>query len=358
MRAQLKNDLINAIMPYIQHSDLEDVRMRLTMVLGEYEVTKASRELAVWEGDKNDQMIKRFLAAKIAQGCTPRTIDHYRREINRMHERIGKTYDEVTADDIRLYLAVRVHKDKVSKVTAKNEKLANSTFYTWLQKEEILLRNPMSKVGTIKAVKRKQKAFSQMEVEKIRSACRSNREKAIIEVLLSTWCRVSELVNIKISDIDDNQVKVLGKGEKERIVYLNAKAMLAISQYLCERNDTNGFLFPRAKYTSLASAYTNKATIKDYKSCKWYMNPELVNEDGHTDKASMEEIVRNMGKRAGVKKTHPHRFRRTGATAALRAGMPLLTVSKLLGHESVATTQMYLDISDKELEQTHEKYVF
>lgn len=355
MRRQLENELINAVMPYIDENNLSDVKMRLTMILSEYEVDKASRELIVWDGNKNEIMLKRFLAAKVAQGCTPRTIKHYRNEIIRMHNRIGKPYDEITADDIRLYLALRVNQDGVSKVTAKNERLANSAFYGWMQREEILLKNPMQKVEQMKITKKKQNAFSPMDVEKLRVACRTNRERAIIEVLLSTWCRVSEFVRIKLSDIDGNRIKVLGKGDKERMVYLNAKATLAIENYLAERKDNNPYLFPKAKYNDIRVIC--KKMQRRREQCFWYTYKSLVAEEGHTDAASMEEIVRNIGKRAGVEKTHPHRFRRTGATMALETGMPLITVSKLLGHESIATTQLYLDISDRELEQAHEKYV-
>lgn len=180
MKRQLENELINMFMPYINQDDLDGIKMRITMILSNYEIDQASRELIVWEGDKNEMMLKRFLAAKIAQGCTPATIRHYRQEITRMHNRIGKPYDEVTADDIRLYLALRVNQDGISKVTAKNERLANSAFYGWMQREEILLRNPMQKVEQMKVTKKKQRAFSSMDVEKLRTACRSNREKAII----------------------------------------------------------------------------------------------------------------------------------------------------------------------------------
>jgi site-specific recombinase XerD len=229
-----------------------------------------------------------------------------------------------------------------------------SAFYGWLQKEEILLKNPMTKVDPIKATKKKKKAFEQMDLEKIRDKCRTKRETAIIEVLISTWARVSEITLIRIDDIHDNRLTVHGKGDKDREVYLNPRAALAVTNYLAERGDKNPYLFPKAKY---AGDVAQLHKIARDERCEWYKDPELVDEKEHTDKGTIESIVRSIGKKAGVPNTHPHRFRRTGATMALRAGMPLIQVSKLLGHENVGTTQIYLDISDEELEQAHKRYV-
>jgi site-specific recombinase XerD len=177
----------------------------------------------------------------------------------------------------------------------------------------------------------------------------------MIEVLLSTWARVSEVVQIRLDDIRDNHLTVHGKGAKEREVYLNAKAILAITNYLAERSDKNPYLFPMAKYAGDVSKMCKGKQRK--LQCEWYTDSQLVDSKDHMAASALEQIVRAIGKRAGVARTHPHRFRRTGATMALRNGMPLIQVSKLLGHESIGTTQIYLDISDEELEQAHKKYV-
>ena len=177
----------------------------------------------------------------------------------------------------------------------------------------------------------------------------------MIEVLLSTWARVSEVAQIRIDDIHDNHLVVHGKGDKDREVYLNAKAILAVTNYIAERKDSNPYLFPRAKY----AGDTRKmwGSTKRREECLWYKNADLVDETRHMEKSSIEGIVRDIGRRAGVPNTHPHRFRRTGATMALRNGMPLIQVSKLLGHENIGTTQIYLDVSDEELMQAHQRYV-
>lgn len=355
MREELANRIINTLMPYVDSSDLADINMKITIILSNYDIGKIETELTVYEGDINEQILKRFLMSKIASGRSARTVNYYKSTNRHFFDTVNKPYMDITADDIRLYLAVRVHRDGVTKTTANNERRCISSFYQWLQKEEILLKNPMSKVETIKVTKQKKLAFTQMELEQIRYACRTARETAIIETLLSTWCRVTELSEIKVSDIKDDGILVHGKGDKYRTVYLNAKAQMAIKVYLNERKDNNPYLLPRARYAGDVGSMTKN--IQKAKQPCWYQNPKLVDETKGMDVGSIESIVREIGRRANVKNTHPHRFRRTGATIALRSGMPLMTVSKLLGHESIGTTQIYLDISDKELEQAHEKYV-
>ncbi len=355
MREQLENDLILALMPYIGKQDLAEVKLAITIAVSKYDVSKSETALTVYEGNINELILKRFLAAKIAQGCSPRTIGYYRNSISSILNAIGKPYMDISADDIRLWLAKRIHQDKVSKTTANNERRCLSSFYGWLQKEEILLKNPMTKIDAVKETKKKKKAFDQMEIEKIRFACRTTRESAMVEVLISTWCRVSELVQIRIDDIRENKLTVHGKGDKDREVYLNAKSILAINAYLSDRTDDNPYLFPRAKYAGDVVKMC-KGTHRRLEA-EWYKKPGFVDESLHMDAGTVEGIVRRIGKRAGVQNTHPHRFRRTGATFALRSGMPLIQVSKMLGHENIGTTQIYLDITDEELEQAHRKYV-
>lgn len=357
MRKELEDELVMTLMPYIDLRQLEDVKMKITMVVGKYDISKTTTELTVYEGDVNDLILKKFLSAKIAAGLSQRTIKYYAASIRATLEHIGKPYMDVTADDIRLWLAYRIHRDGVSKQTADNERRNLSAFYGWLQKEEILLKNPMNKVDSIKITKRRRKAYTNIDLEKIRLGCQNSRERAIVEVFASTWCRVTEVRDIKLSDIDGNKIEVHGKGDKYRTVYLNARALLAVSEYMKERKDNSPYLFPGANFRACDSEH--KQILKKYglKKHEWWKIPELVAMDKIPDASILENTVRKIGKRVGVEKVHPHRFRRTGATMALRQGMPLLTVSKLLGHESVETTQIYLDISDQELEQAHEKFV-
>lgn len=355
MKAELENKLILSLMPYLNPDKVQDASMLISMVLSGYEIRKEETLPAVYEGDINEQMIRKWLMAKLARGCSTRTAKYYKNSVTMTLQKIGKPYNEINPDDIRVYLATRVQHDNVTKTTANNERRNLSAFYFWLQKEEILLKNPMNKVEVIKVTKAKKQAFTQMELEKMRYACRTTMETALVEILISTWARVSEIAQIRITDIHENKVLVHGKGDKERDVFLSPKAQLAMNEYLNERKDSNPYLFPRAKYAGDVVAMT-----KGKRRCnmsEWYKDPALVAEEGHRDHGTIEHTIRSIGKRAGVTNAHPHRFRRTGATMALRTGMPLITVSKLLGHENIGTTQIYLDISEKELEQAHEKYV-
>lgn len=355
MREELKVNLLNMLIPYIGKDNLSDVKWKLEIELSKYEISERCTELAVVTEGKNEAILKKFIASKLAAGRTKRTLEYYRNTLLMFFEKMGKDFDEITADDIRWYLAVRVNKDKVSKTTANNERRNISAFYKWLQVEEIVLKNPMLKVDQMKVNKVQKKAFSDMDIELIRNACRTNKERALIELLISTWCRVSEAAQIQLTDMEGDEILVHGKGEKDRTVYLNAKAKVALQRYLAERKDTNPYLFARAKYAGnvMKMAKGKKRT----KEAEWYMHEELVDATGHIEASTIEQIVRKIGKRANVENTHPHRFRRTGATFALRNGMELVTVSKLLGHANIGVTQIYLDISDNELEEAHKKYV-
>ena len=333
----LRDELITLMRGYVPPQSLEDCKFRITMALNSSTVEKEETALTIYEGDVNEKILMRFLMAKTARGLSKRTLAYY---------------TQVTADDIRYYLAVRVARDGVTKATANNERRNLSSFFGWLQKEEILLKNPMNRIEAIKETKKKKKAFEQIEIEKMRFACETALETALLEVLISTWARVTEVTLMRIDEIKGNKIVVHGKGDKEREVFLNAKAQVAISAYLAEREDDSPLLFPKGRPSQ---TYIKTGTRpKELKY--WYRNKENI-AGGPRDPSGIESTVRKIARRAGVQNAHPHRFRRTGATMALRAGMPITLVSKLLGHESIATTQIYLDISDKELEQMHEKYV-
>ena len=330
---------------------IDEVQNTIIIVLSDYKVEKETTELAVYEGDINENLIQKFAIVKRVSGRTDRTIGFYVNTLRFVFRKIQKSCLETTTDDIRLYLAIRETQDNVSKVTLNNELRALSTFYKWLQDDEYIVRNPIVKIEKMKEPKRKKPAFTEMDIEKIRMSCKTKRETAIVEILLSTGCRVTELVNIKIEEIDRDKVIVHGKGNKDRMVYLNAKAVMAIDLYLAERKDDNPYLFPKGIEKMILHGGTRKNMPT------WYQEPNFIDGYGHTDKCTIETIIRKIGKRAGVEKVHPHRFRRTCATMALRRGMPIEQVSKMLGHENISTTQIYLDLSEKELEYAHRKYV-
>lgn len=349
-----REEMVNRLCLYIEsvsEEKITEIKNSIYLLLNDFEITSRSTELAEVQTDRNEYLMKKFLIAKKVKGCTERTITYYGIEIKKILWKIGKTVDDVTTDDIRYYMAFRQKRDKVSKVTIGNEIRALGSFFNWLYTEEMIAKNPMSRIDRIKKEKTKKEALTEMEVEKLRMAADGEREKMLIELLLSTGCRVSELVNILITDIDTERITVHGKGEKDRYVYLNAKAKLTMEVYMKERKDRNPYLLPAGKHLE----EMNKRV-----SCKeivnWWKDPNNIGE-GHINTGTIEATMRKIASKAGVERANPHKFRRTCATMALRRGMPIEQVSKMLGHESIETTQIYLDLTEDELEQAHRKYV-
>lgn len=347
MKEKLKNRIIQILIG--EGCFQKEIAAELDIILADYDVTARHTEIMVLNEDENQMLIRRFFTAKIVKGLSERTLDYYKKTIDEFLRRAQKNITEITSDDIRLYIAIRRRKDKVTDTTAGNELRNLRSFFNWLYTEELIKSNPMAKVESIKKAKIQKEAFTEYEVELIRGECCTARETAIIEILLSTGCRVSELVNIQRKDTRGDSILVHGKGNKDRFVYLNARAQIALKKYMAERKDESRYIFPKG--ISIACADGMRRAKKN-----WYKIPDLVL-DMPMDKSSIEATVRKIGKRAGVKKAHPHRFRRTCATFALRRGMPIEQVSRMLGHEQISTTQIYLDLSEKDLEQAHRKYV-
>ena len=330
----------------------EDTRNRLYIMLDKYEITARSTEIAVMQEDRNEYLVRAFITAKIVKGCTERTLGFYGTEVRRSLAYIGKTVDDITTDDIRLYIAQRVHRDKISKITVGNEIRVLRSFFNYIFSEELILKNPMLRIEAIKKEKAQKEAFTELEIEKMRGALRTNRDRAMFEILLSTGCRVSELANIKLKEITGNEVLVHGKGQKDRTVYLNAKALYALESYLNERNDANPYLFASGFF----NMHRKRKGISQQKAREWYMRKSEVSEDKPISTGAIESNIRKLGQRVGVK-AYPHKFRRTCATFALRRGMSIEQVSQMLGHESIETTQIYLDISEQDLKEAHRKFV-
>lgn len=340
--------------------EIDTVKAKLIIVLNDYEVQKRCTEVAVVSEDDISKYIRLFLISKRVSGRTDRTIQQYNAELKRFFREVQKSPLEITSDDIKLYLATKEVRDGAGKVYLKNILRVISSFYQWMTKEEYILKNPMNKVDEIKTPKVKKEAFTETQIEQLRFFLDDDlRLVCIFEMLLSTWCRVSEIAQIKISEISENRETVLihGKGSKDRVCYINARAKIYLEKYLQERNDENPYLFPKCRI-GVNSEQLISTSCKNAK-CKpkdWWKEKDLIG-TGHIDKSVIESKLRKLGKKAKVENVHPHRFRRTGATFALRKGMPIEQVSKLLGHESIETTQIYLDISEFELEQAHRKFV-
>lgn len=300
---------------------------RVRIVLNDYDISPKCTQIVLAGDDKRQKAIQMFIVTKKVEGCTESTIHYYMGTLGRFFNEINQRLEEITADQIRYYLAVRATRDKLSKTSQDNELRVLKSFFRWCSGEEYIGRNPTENIKAVKKEKRIKRPFSETELELIREKAGSKRDKAIVEVLYSTGVRVSELCGMDRSDIADDEIVVFGKGEKERTVYLNARARIAISEYLKTRTDSETALFVGEK--------TKKRLAKN----------------------SVERILKELGKNAGVPNCHPHRFRRTAGTIALNRGMPLEQVQRMLGHEDIATTTIYARSEERNVKESHGKYV-
>ena len=359
----MRDKLLSEIMLVLLGEGVETdrVKSKLTILLNDYEVEARKTEIAIVNEDDITKYMRLFLINKRVSGRTERTIQQYQDTLNRFFREVQKSPLEITSDDIKVYLATKEVRDNCSKVYLQDILRVISSFYQWMVKEEFIIRNPMNKVDDIKTPKVRKEAFTESQIEKLRFAIGNDvRLMCIFEMLFSTWCRVSELAQIKLKDIAEDREAVLihGKGSKDRVCYINARAKICLQMYLNERTDDNEYLFPncRLKVTGEKNYIAVECKKAKVRPKDWWKVKELIS-TGHIDKSSIGALVRKLGTRAGVENVHPHRFRRTGATFALRRGMPIEQVSKLLGHESIETTQIYLDISEQDIALAHRKYV-
>lgn len=328
-----------------KNSSTSDLKNDLIVLFSKYDIYQAETAVAIRGEEINEQIIRKFIIAKRVKGLTDKTLKYYYHELHRTLNGIGKPFDQILADDIILYLAKK-QINGTGSCTADNTRRILKSFYNWCLINEYIAKDPTVKIEKIKFRNKKEKAFTELEVEKLRGACRDTREKCLIEFLLSTGCRATEVAHMRIDDINGNKVTIHGKGNKDRIGFLNAKAMFALDQYLKDRSDQNPYLFPRIK----------PCTMKGGSLFLRYQDPSNVIE-GHARNDNINQYVKAVGKRAGVLGVHTHRFRRTCATHALQRGMPIEMISMMLGHEQLTTTQIYLSLDERDLERSHEKYV-
>lgn len=324
-----REKLINQISGILLAHDCltDEVQSEIFLALDLYEIRKRSTEIVPADPMDNEAMIRDFAAAKAVAGRSLKSVRQYVLALRRFTRTMPIRLVDTTAADIRKYTAIRLTRDGLQGRGLVNERDYLSTFFEWAVKAEIMARNPVKQVEGIKLAKIPKKAYTDLECEKIRKACETPRETAMVEVLFSTACRVSEMCGILTSSIDDRRILICGKGKKYGTIYLDSRAQLAVDAYIESREDDNPYLFPgRSEGKPLSSR-------------------------------AAERILKEIGKRAGISNVHAHRFRRTAATMALRRGMPLEMVSKMLRHENLQTTMRYLDLTEEELFYQHQKYV-
>jgi len=278
----------------------------------------------------NNDALSLFLSSKSVEGCSERTIKYYKTTLILMFNRLNKLYYLVQTEDIRLYLSKYKEESNVSKSTIDNVRRVISTFFAWLETENYIPKSPARRIHKIKIGKVVKETYSDETIELIKQATKNDRDLAIVDFLYSTGIRVGELVRLNISDIDfeNKECVVLGKGDKQRKVYFDAKTKLHLKQYLSTRKDSNEALF-----VSLLSPY------------------ERLQISG------VEILLRKIGHAAGIEKVHPHKFRRTLATKAIDKGMPIEQVQHLLGHSKIDTTLEYAMVDDSNVKISHKKYL-
>jgi len=315
-------EIINAMSEVLNASQLRKLQEVLLKALSENDM--------IQETTSNEEYLQMFLNAKKIEGCSERTINYYQTTTRNFLKSINAKIQKITTEEIREYLVDYQSKNNCSKTTVDNIRRNISSFFSWLEEEDYILKSPMKRIHKIKATKIVKTIISDEEIEKLRDHCLNARDLAIIDLLYSTGIRVGELVRLNRKDINfnDRECIVLGKGDKERKVYFDAKAKIHLQEYLDTRSDNNDAL--------LVTLDAPHVRLKI---------------------SGVEIRLRNLGKRAEVERVHPHKFRRTMATRAIDKGMPVEQVQKLLGHSQIDTTMQYAIVNQSNVKESHRKYI-
>ena len=321
MEEKLVN-ILNEMADYLSISQMKRLQEVLIRNLGQEEAQK--------EQISNDEYLKLFLDAKMIEGCSPRTLGYYEVTIRHLLSNIDIPIRKVTTDEIRAYLVSYQQINNCGKVTVDNVRRNLSSFFSWLEEEDYILKSPMRRIHKIKTKTVVKETISDEAIEQLRDHCTQIRDIAIIDLLYSTGIRVGELVNLNITDVDLEQREcvVFGKGDKERRVYFDAKSKLHLKEYLNLRTDSNPALF-----VTLDAPY-DRLKI-----------------------SGVEIRLRELGKSVGLTKIHPHKFRRTMATRAIDRGMPIEQVQKILGHSQIDTTMQYAIVNQNNVKNSHRRYI-
>lgn len=282
------------------------------------------------ESASNQEYLQLFLDAKKIEGCSERTLQYYRVTIEKLLDRIDVPIRKISTEQIRAYLSEYQQINNCSKVTVDNVRRNVSSFFSWLEEEDYILKSPMRRIHKIKTKQQVKEIISDEAIERLRDSCCCPRDLAMIDLLYSTGIRVGELVNLNIDDInfEARECIVFGKGDKERRVYFDAKAKLHLQEYLKSRNDDNQALF-----VTLNSPH---ARLKI---------------------SGVEIRIRELGRNLNLSKIHPHKFRRTMATRAIDKGMPIEQVQKILGHSQIDTTMQYAIVNQNNVKTSHQRYI-
>ena len=277
------------------------------------------------EGNSNDDLVDCFISAKRVQGLAQSTLHRYALVIRKLIREARVRTGEITVHHLRRYISNQ-QESGLKDSTIEGERQVFSSFFNWLQRENLINRNPTANLGAIKTAKKIKKIFTESDIENMRRCCRRIRDRAILETLRSTGCRISEVMGLTREQVDLNNMQCLvhGKGNKERRVYLDPVAAMCIRNYLNSREDSEPWLF--------------------------------MGQKGRLTQSGVRYMLAEMEKISGVDHIHPHKFRRTLATELARRGMPIQEIARILGHEKIDTTMRYIVLNDDDVKHDYRRY--
>lgn len=326
MKQDLIKDVIQGMLPYLNNAQNEKLQEVLQYTLAKYEVTENQSK----EKYSEQNYVELFLSAKRVEGCSEKSLKYYKATIEAMLCELQKDVKHIVTDDIRGYLTEYQEKKKSSKVTIDNIRRILSSFFSWLEDEDYILKSPVRRIHRVKTGTNIKETYSDEALELMRDNCTEPRDLAMIDMLASTGMRVGEMVLLNRNDIDFNEREciVYGKGDKERRVYFDTRAKLHLQNYLKCRTDDNPALF---------------VTLNDpHKRLKI---------------SGVEIRLRQLGRELKLERIHPHKFRRTMATRAIDKGMPIEQVQKLLGHQQIDTTMQYAMVNQSNVKTSHRRFI-
>lgn len=330
MKEEFVNDVLRDMLVYLDNGQAEQLRRVLNHNLSGFELQRNKESDTVAAGEENSRLTNAFLSAKRIEGCSEKSLAYYRKTIETMTERIGKGITHITTNDLRSYLTDYQTERKSSKVTIDNIRRILSSFFSWLEDEDYILKSPVRRIHKVKTATTIKETYTDEALETMRDNCDTLRDLALIDMLASTGMRVGELVLLNRDDInfEERECVVFGKGSKERMVYFDARTKIHLQNYLTQRTDSNNALFVSLK------APHERLQI-----------------------GGVETRLRELGKRLSLPRVHPHKFRRTLATMAIDKGMPVEQLQRLLGHQRIDTTLQYAMVKQSNVKIAHRKYI-
>lgn len=314
----------------VSEEDMLIILRELEVFQSDYDISRKETGIVPYTGEL-PECYKAYMVSKKIEGLSKESLKTYDLYLSDFLYSVRKPVEDITTNDIRAYLYTYQQTHDVGNRTLDGRRIVIHTFLEWCRNERYISDNPANRISAIKYEVKPREPLTGVEMEFLRDACRTYREKAIIETFYSTGCRVSELVNLNRTDIDfrTGEVMLFGKGNKHRVSYINARAEVALKKYLFTRMDSDPALF-----------------VSD-------RNPH-----GRIKKTGIEKIIRDIGARSGIgRRVYPHLIRHTTATDSLERGMNVVELQKILGHEKLDTTMIYAKVCQENVKYNHRRYV-